>query len=245
MVTRMNCPAIEGTLYLKQAYQKNMIAALMMGVILHLAALGTYITLTNPAPLDDAIGKAIKGPIRGVFVLPPPPPIGDPRPPAEKYGELPGSIPKFGSQFLIGEWNDEEIGMVPTRIEREHEVYQGVGNGDYDREMGRLKDDIQKELPVHGEFVFYQVDPEPIRLIAPSYPEMARKAGVEATVVVSVLIDIDGYVLDAVIESCSAKNIGFEEAARQAALKCYWSPAIQSDQAVACWTSYVIIFELD
>jgi TonB family protein len=240
----MNCPAIEGTLYLKQAYQKNMIAALMMGVILHLAALGTYITLTNPVSLDNAIGQGINKRIGRTIIYPQPPSI-DPKLPIGKYGELPGSIPKFGSQFIIGDWDDEEIGMIPTRIEREHAIHQDVGEGDYNRDMDRLGKDIQKELPVRGVFVNYQVFPEPIRLIAPPYPEMARKAGIGATVVISILIDIDGYVLDAVVEKCSAENIGFEEAALQAALKSYWSPAIQSDQAVACWTSYAIMFQLD
>ena len=244
MIARTSCPAIEGTLYLKKSYQKNMIAALMIGVAIHLAALGTYIMLSNPVSIDDAIGKVIYDKVGYIDILPPPPSI-DPKPPQGKYGELPGAIPKFGSQFLIGDWEDEEIGMIPTRIERQHEIYQGVGNGDYDQDMGLLQERIRDELPIRGVFVDYQVLPEPIRLIAPSYPEMARKAGIGAKVSVSVLIDKNGHVIDAVVEKCSATNIGFEEAALQAALKSFWSPAIQSDYAVACWVSYAITFQLE
>ena len=95
MVTRMHCPAIEGTLYLKRAYQKNMVAALVIGVFIHLAAIGTYTYMTNPVALNKIIKTVSKGPDGNVFELPPPPPIGEQRD-AQIYREVQKTLLKFG-----------------------------------------------------------------------------------------------------------------------------------------------------
>ena len=98
-------------------------------------------------------------------------------------------------------------------------------------------------------FVAYDVPPKPIggwaslykRLI---YPEVAAKAGIEGRVIIKVLVDEQGKVLDAKILKSSGSDVGFEEAALVAARTIKWIPAQQRDLAVKVWVSVPIVFQL-
>jgi protein TonB len=76
------------------------------------------------------------------------------------------------------------------------------------------------------------------------YPELARKAGVEAVVVVGVLIDAHGNPIKTQILKSSNSSIGFDEAAEAALMRTQWVPAKQRDHAVAVWVSVPIRFHL-
>jgi TonB family protein len=99
-------------------------------------------------------------------------------------------------------------------------------------------------FPSQGAFVPYDEQPIVISLPTPKYPEMARKANIEGKVRVEVLIDTRGKVRDARIVDESGTNIGFEEAALEAALKGEWRPAMQNKQPVAVRVSYPVVFRL-
>ena len=99
-------------------------------------------------------------------------------------------------------------------------------------------------LPSPTDFVSYEEAPAKISEILPVYPEIARRAGVEGSVWVRVLIGKDGRVLDAQILRGSDANAGFEEAALRAAKKTIWKPAISGGQPVAVWISYKVEFRL-
>ncbi len=80
-------------------------------------------------------------------------------------------------------------------------------------------------------YEFFAVSEKPVLLHKekPIYPELARKAGIEGTVVVTVTIGKDGKVEDAKIY----KSIPMlDEAALMAAKKCTFKPAKQRDKFV-------------
>lgn len=99
-------------------------------------------------------------------------------------------------------------------------------------------------FPPPGVFVPYDEEPVAISLPTPKYPEMARKAEIEGTVYVEVLIDTRGKVRDARVIRGSGANAGFEEAALEAAWKGEWRPAMQNKQPVAVRVSYPVVFKL-
>jgi len=88
------------------------------------------------------------------------------------------------------------------------------------------------------------VDEMPVRLTIdpPRYPELARQAGVEGTVLVKALVGRDGKVKKAVVES------GGPEMLRIPALDCARSaifrPALQQNQPVEVWVRIPITFSL-
>lgn len=75
------------------------------------------------------------------------------------------------------------------------------------------------------------------------YPEIAKEAGVEGTVIVQAFINKEGVVEDVVIVKGVPKT-GLDEAAIEAVKKTRFKPAQQRDQAVGVWYSIPITFRL-
>ncbi|MCK4271997.1 energy transducer TonB [bacterium] len=97
--------------------------------------------------------------------------------------------------------------------------------------------------PMADEFVAYDTPPKLIRLVKPKYPDIARKAGIEGMVILKILVDVDGKVIDARVLK-SLGNVGCDEAALEAAKKCLFEPALQRDKPVKVWVSYPVRFIL-
>jgi len=78
---------------------------------------------------------------------------------------------------------------------------------------------------------------------APSYPDLARQAGVEGVVTLWIYVKPDGTVAD--VQLYNSSGVGsLDEAARSAAWNTRWSPARNNGQPVGVWTSLSYNFEL-
>ena len=97
-------------------------------------------------------------------------------------------------------------------------------------------------LPSPQEFVPVEVQPALIELPAPVYPEMARMAGVEGTVVVRVLVGAKGTVLDAILVE---GHVMLNEAALSSARAALYRPALQQNHPIPVWVIQRITFKLD
>jgi protein TonB len=98
-------------------------------------------------------------------------------------------------------------------------------------------------------FIPYDEAPTPIGGMAAikknlKFPDLARKAGIEGTVIVGVLIDEKGNPVKTQILKGAGVSIGFEEAAAAAVMSVKWKPAKQRDRAVKVWVSIPIHFAL-
>ena len=96
-------------------------------------------------------------------------------------------------------------------------------------------------------FVAYDTAPEPIGGMNAiwknlKYPEIARRAGVEGTVIILALIDETGNVLDTKV--LNSLGNGCDEAATEALTKTKWKPAMQHDKPVKVRVSIPVIFRL-
>ena len=80
------------------------------------------------------------------------------------------------------------------------------------------------------------------RQVEPEYPVIARKAGIEGSVTVTVLIGKDGKV-EAIGQVVG--NEIFHEAAKAAAMKTEFTPALQNDKPVKVWVSLPFKFRLN
>lgn len=76
------------------------------------------------------------------------------------------------------------------------------------------------------------------------YPELARTAGIEGTVVVSAQIGVDGQVLATRILQSLGKNNGCDEAAVAAIKATKFVPAKRNNQPVPVWVSIPVRFKL-
>jgi protein TonB len=106
-------------------------------------------------------------------------------------------------------------------------------------------DDIEEEYV----FVPYDEPPFPIGGYAAMqanlrYPDLARKAGIEARVIVGVLVDEKGNSIKTQVLKSSGSPLRFDEAACDALLTVKWKPAVQRDRPVKVWVSVPVVFKL-
>ncbi len=97
-------------------------------------------------------------------------------------------------------------------------------------------------------FVAYDTEPVPIGGFAAihknlTYPDIARRAGVEGTVIIQAIIDKRGIVIDTQVLK-SLGNNGCDEAAMFAIKQTRWKPALQRDKPVKVRVSIPVIFKL-
>jgi len=102
---------------------------------------------------------------------------------------------------------------------------------------------LEEYFPTADEFVAVEEMPVEIRHEDPIYPEMAELTEKSGIVWVQALVDKEGRVRDARVLKPSGTNVGFEEAALEAAYKNLYRPAIQNGSPVPVWVSYKVEFK--
>ena len=76
------------------------------------------------------------------------------------------------------------------------------------------------------------------------YPVLARKSGIEGTVVINVEVDANGNTLRTEVIKPFEISVGFEEAAINALKQVKWKPAYQRDKPIRVWVSVPVRFRL-
>jgi protein TonB len=77
------------------------------------------------------------------------------------------------------------------------------------------------------------------------YPELARLANMEGSVIVGVLVDTEGNSVKTTILKDSGGSVGFEQAAQEALMQVKWVPGRQRDKPVKVWYSIAVNFQLE
>lgn len=96
-------------------------------------------------------------------------------------------------------------------------------------------------LPSPDDYVAFEKEPDLVSMEEPQYPELAREAGVEGTVLIRVLVGEDGFVKNQIIIQ-SVQML--DDAATTAAQTAVFKPALQKDRPVAVWMVIPIEFRL-
>ena len=130
--------------------------------------------------------------------------------------------------------------VVPVAAASEAEVTASTIDPTNVVEIVRRTDET--DIPV-VPFWKVEVKPQPINIPVPTYPDMARTAGIEGQAVVEALVDVDGSVADARILKPSG-NASLDQAAVDAAMRAKFTPAKQRDKAVRVWVSIPFRFTL-
>jgi TonB family protein len=101
---------------------------------------------------------------------------------------------------------------------------------------------IRVDLPT-VPFYRLEVQPKPVDVPVPAYPEAVRNAGIEGTATVELLLNLDGSVMDARVLKSSGNQM-LDAAAVEAALRARFTPAMQRDKPVRVWVSFPYHFRL-
>lgn len=227
---------------IKFFYQRNAKRGILAAVIIHLIALGTYWGVW----WYQESGRQYATTIVTYADLGPPPALTD----APEMPEVPVEAP---SQPVIGipePVDDAEVSAEMT-IATQTEMSQSIAPVIQDIEEENIIIEAPEEeniaieddaLPPPDAFVPFEVGPKPTTPISPEYPELARKAGIEGTVIVRILVDKEGRVR----ETRLARGVGagLDEAAIEAIRRTIYTPAIQNNRPVAVWVAQSVVFRL-
>ena len=110
------------------------------------------------------------------------------------------------------------------------------------KEVDNLTAENDDSLPVPTDDYLISSMPSLRKEIRAAYPEAARAARIEGSVVMDVLIDANGFVVD--VRVISGLGYGLDEAAVKAMKQFEFEPARVQDQKVAVKIRYTYRFEL-
>ncbi len=97
------------------------------------------------------------------------------------------------------------------------------------------------DMPKFGDYVYVEELPEAVTRVRPVYPDLAREAGVDGTVMVQALVGKDGKVKDVrVVKSIPMLDENAKSAVRQWVFK----PALSNNKPVAVWVGVPVKFSL-
>jgi protein TonB len=117
---------------------------------------------------------------------------------------------------------------------------EDLGTGDGEGDSLVIDVDIDTS-PSPFEFVAVEEEPVRLRIDPPVYPDMARDAGIEGTVLVQVLVGKDGKVKDVLY-------VDGPETLKEAAFACartsVWKPALMDNKPVEVWVVMPVTFKL-
>lgn len=248
-----------GAYFLRKKYPRH----LMIGT----AIIGIAAVLFTFAPLI-AKGLGIKGEVKenkslsvtiNMEDLPPPPAIDEDKPPPPPPPKVPPpqiktvafQIPEPTPEDEI-EDEDQTIAEVDELKEAPNiglEDKEGADEGFFDGEIdadGDVPEVIVEQEPEINAFIFAEEEPQPVnmddikKLIG--YPQIARDAGIEGSVVVRVLVDKKGnYAKHRVINQVHPI---LEKAVTDHVNKLRFTPAIQGGKPIQFWVNIPFNFKL-
>lgn len=97
-------------------------------------------------------------------------------------------------------------------------------------------------MPKFGDYVYVEELPEAVTRVPPTYPDLAREAGVDGTVMVQALVGKDGKVKDVRV----VKSIPMLDESAKAAVRLWvFKPALSNNKPVAVWVGVPIKFSLN
>lgn len=106
----------------------------------------------------------------------------------------------------------------------------------------QVEDEI---VPDRQAYVAVDKQPELVKQVAPVYPDIVKKAGIEGTVYLQLLVDFDGHIKMAVVAKSSG-NTALDEAAVAAGKQCIFTPAIApGGKPVRVWVMFPVKFKLN
>jgi protein TonB len=229
---------------LRNALQVNLERGLIFSAVIHLLVVSVYYgveyagTITEEEPI-------VRVRIMKYSDLGPPPSITNSMS-APVIGVAKFGRPSIGMPIPVpdAEINPEQT--IATQTEMSAVVGPGIETG-MDEEGGALQiaDDvvIDDDEPDMGVFVPVEKSPQIVRSVQPEYPEIARRAGIEATVWVNILVDKKGKPKKAVVVKEDGAGV-FNDTAIRAAMTYQFTPAVMNSGPVQVWVSIKFRFQL-
>jgi protein TonB len=230
-----------GAFELKKVYHRNFSTGLTIAVLIHLFIIGSYIFIESISKDDENNIPTVR--ILKYSELGPPPSLNDNTQEQIKVS-APEVKPNVGIPKPVPDAEVKQEQTIATQSEMNQvsaPISEGTGNGNVQITKD-LKVDANED-PDMNAFIPVEKEPELVVTAKPDYPEIAKRAGVEGTVYVKILVDKDGKPKKAVVVKSSTDILNDVSVA--AAMKCVFTPAIQNKRPIAVWVVMPFKFKLD
>lgn len=224
---------------LRTLYQKYASIALTVAICLHFLVVGVYYLVgilsqeEEPVVMVKLLKYSELGPPPSITNADAPPPVAVNVPVARPSVGIPVPVP------------DAEVSPEQT-IATQKELSEVQAPALPTTEAGgqvQVQQDIKIEDEEPPDFVPVEKQPVPVKQVQPEYPEIARRAGVEGTVWVKILVDKEGKAKKAVVMKSDAEI--FNEPAIKAAVQWVFTPAMMNNGPVAVWAAVPFHFKLN
>jgi TonB family protein len=229
-----------GALELKRSYQRNLTLGTAISAVIFLIATFGLGFLGRINDHSDGRRMVVVRTIAQLISPPPPPTLG----------ESPSSGTALAGGFFRSVPNARETQRL-SKGRYYGEIYGMV----YDRSAAGALAGSDSAGYIHigvpsiqslSRISLVETDrmPECISAVLPPYPESAKESGIEGEVWLQVLVDEHGDVAEVRVVRKSKAEVGFEQAAMDAALRWKYRPALCNRKPVAVWIMYTLRFRL-
>ncbi|MCX7798499.1 MAG: energy transducer TonB [Melioribacter sp.] len=225
--------SIYGAFELKKLYPRNFSIGLVIAVVLHIILITSYyfyLSVTKEKEENVPTVRVLK-----YSELGPPPSITN-EVPQQISVAGPAAAPTVGVPVPVPDEEAPPEQTIATQQELSQQtspvLTEGLGSGTTQITQD-IKIEKEEEEPDINAFVPVEKLPEMVVAAQPTYPEIAKRAGITGKVYVKVLIDKEGKPKKAVIIKSDAEV--FNEPAIEAAMKCAFTPALQNNKPVSVW----------
>ncbi|MGD1006390.1 MAG: energy transducer TonB [Ignavibacteriaceae bacterium] len=240
----VNQAAEYGAFELKRLYNRNFTIGMTIAILIHLFLIGTYIFI-------QAITKDDENNIATVRILKyselGPPPSLDNNAAQQLAVSAPTIAPTVGIPTPVPDADAPKEQTIATQQEMNKvaaPIGEGTGSGGV-----QITKDLNVEAPKEDEtpdinaFVAVEKQPQVVVQGSPIYPDLAKRAGVEGTVYVKILVNKEGKPTKAVVIKSDSEV--FNQPSIDAALKFVFTPAIQHKSPVMVWVVIPFKFKLN
>jgi protein TonB len=216
--------------------------ALLCAVLFHLTVIGVYYALQVLYPGQEIV-LVLHTPRRIDFFAPPPS-IATPQQPQEFFGPEGGVRVKLGVPVPVpdAEANPENDFASQSDLPVTGLPLPGGQEGSMTGIPGAASTVAIDADPDPVEFIPVEKLPALVKVVQPEYPELARRAQVEGTVYVRLIVGKDGKPRKPQIVKSDADI--FNEPAIAAAMQCLFTPALMNNGPVAVWLTIPFKFKL-
>jgi protein TonB len=230
-----------GAYEIKKNYPRNYSIGLILAVIFHFILIGSYYFVESLGAEDEDNIPTVR--IMKYSELGPPPSITNDVP-QQLAVSAPQIRPTVGVPVPVPKAEVPPEQTIATQQEMSNvtapKIETSGGNVQVTQDI-KIESNPDDEPPI-DKFIPVEKLPELVVPVKPEYPEIAKRAGLEGTVYVKVLVDKEGKPKKAVVIKTDAEL--FNQAAIDAALKSVFSPAIQNNKPVTVWVVVPFKFQL-
>jgi protein TonB len=225
---------------LRGLYQRYATIALIIAAVFHLALIGSYY-LAGILTEEEEPERIVR--IMKYSDLGPPPSMTNTEAAPQVQVSVPVAKPTVGAPVPVpdAEVNPEQT--IASQKELSEISAPTTGEGDGGAGNVEIQQDIKIEDEDPADFVPVEKQPVPVKQVQPEYPDIARRAGIEGTVWVKILVDKEGKAKKAVVMKSDAEV--FNEPAIEAAKQWVFTPAMMNNGPVAVWAAVPFRFKLN